>query len=66
MSQLTAVEHVAWRLSDIREDDIVLSKSLSVKQEVNVIQLRKGTRTQEHFVYSVFYSWCFATRRQGM
>lgn len=42
MSQLTTVENVAGRFSDVRQNYIVLSKPLPVKQEVNVIQL-KGT-----------------------
>lgn len=35
---LTAVENIAWRFPDIRQNDIVLAKPLSVKQEINVMQ----------------------------
>lgn len=35
---LTAVKNIAGWLTDVRQDDVVLAKPLSVKQETNITQ----------------------------
>lgn len=45
---LTIVEDVAWRFPDVRQNDIVLAKPLSVKQETHVILPNKHQTLLSH------------------
>ncbi len=53
------MEHVAGRFPDVRQNDVVLSKPLPMKQEVDVIQLEKKHQTLFSHSYDVSDNWLF-------